>query len=74
VEKIYKWPLNLWPKDKKLKILGKHVRENFRDLVSSLSLALLTRYGKWSWEEVEVLLADVRKDLKDESIHAYFNM
>lgn len=47
--------------------------------LAGLSLATLTRpteengFG-WSREEVEVLLAQVRKDVRNTSIHAYFRL
>ena len=40
--------------------------------LEALSMALFTRYLRWEKEQVEVLLADVRNDLKDRRIHAYF--
>ena len=53
--------------------------ENTRDGVAAWSLAAFTRpldeggLG-WSNEEVEVLLAGVRADLKNTSIHAYWRL
>lgn len=48
--------------------------ENIVQGVQALSLALFTRSLKWTHEEVETFLIDVRKDLKKESIHAYWRM
>lgn len=62
--KHYKWPVGTWAKGAKYKLLGKFAREDILDLLSSSSLALLTRVMKWTREEVEVLLANVRNDLK----------
>lgn len=39
---------------------------------SGLSMALFTRALGWSAEEVEVFLVDVRKDMKNKSIHSYW--
>lgn len=53
--------------------------ENFANALGAVSLAVLTRPTSekglgWSREEVEVFLADVRKDLRNTDIHAYFPM
>lgn len=47
--------------------------------LGALTLAIFTRPTAegglgWSSEEVEVLLAGVRKDMKNTSIHAYWEM
>ena len=47
--------------------------------LGSVSYAIFTRPKAegglgWSRAEVEVLLAGVRKDMKDTSIHAYWRM
>lgn len=53
--------------------------ENFLTGISAGSLAVFTRPKSegglgWSKEEVEVLLAGVRKDLKNTDIHAYLRV
>lgn len=72
VEVIHKWPQNRWPKDKYYKELGMWNHENFSAGLEALSLGLLTRYLGWSPEEVNVFLVDVRKEMKDTKIHAYY--
>ena len=47
--------------------------------LSAASLAIMTRPKEenglgWTRTEVEVLLAGVRKDLRNTDIHAYFQM
>lgn len=42
--------------------------------MQSYSLALFTRILGWSVEELEVLLIDVRKEMKNPRIHAYYPM
>ncbi|MBE3049095.1 hypothetical protein IMZ48_42660 [Candidatus Bathyarchaeota archaeon] len=47
--------------------------------LSAASLAIFTRPKEegglgWTRSEVEVLLAGVRKDVKNTNIHAYFRM
>jgi hypothetical protein len=39
-----------------------------------LSVALFTRGLDWSTEKLDVLLVDVRKDMKNSRIHSYWPM
>ncbi|KAJ4080295.1 hypothetical protein NW760_015300 [Fusarium oxysporum] len=74
VETRFKWPSNRWPKDKKYKELGAWNNENTNLVLESITLAPLTRGLDWTMEEVNVLLVDVRKELNDPNIHAYWPM
>ncbi|KAK1566408.1 methyltransferase domain-containing protein [Colletotrichum navitas] len=71
-EKIYKWPTNTWPRDPRFKELGMWTYEDLGQGLSGLSLALFTRALGWSKEQLEVFLVDVRKDMKDRSIHGWW--
>lgn len=51
--------------------LGYWMYENFSSGLSGFSMALMTRILGWTATEVEIYLIDVRKELKDTSIHAY---
>jgi hypothetical protein len=42
--------------------------------LESLSLMLFTRALKWTPEEVQLFLMDVRKDAKDKTIHSYYHL
>ncbi|KAJ4995917.1 Secondary metabolism regulator LAE1 [Colletotrichum sp. SAR 10_66] len=72
--KEFKWPLNSWPKDARLKELGSWQCNNLDMGLEGLSLALLTRALDWSQEEVLALCALARKDLRNRSIHAYWRV
>jgi hypothetical protein len=48
--------------------------ENITSALHGLSSAIYTRILGWSPEELDVLLAKVRCELKDTSIHAYWPM
>jgi hypothetical protein len=74
IEKKYMWPQNGWPKDRKLKELGVWMLENFTSDLSGLSMALYTRGLGWTAEEVEAFLVDVRKSMRDKSVHVYYPM
>ena len=73
-ERSFKWPINTWPADKRMKQLGVWSRENTFALLEALALAPFTRFLGWSVDEVQVLLAKCRRDIKDTRIHAYWNM
>jgi hypothetical protein len=72
--KIFAWPSNVWPKNKSLKEIGRWNEINLIQGVEGFTLALLTRVLGWSKAEVEILSAKVKNDLKNRSIHAYFEM
>ncbi|KAI8247308.1 Secondary metabolism regulator LAE1 [Colletotrichum sp. SAR 10_77] len=67
----FKWPLNPWAKDNHYKLLGEWTEENFMEGIEAWTLAPLTRALEWTREEVLVFLTQVRKELRDRSIHAY---
>ncbi|KAF7552353.1 hypothetical protein G7Z17_g4390 [Cylindrodendrum hubeiense] len=72
VDKRFKWPTNRWPKERKYKELGAWNNENTGAALEALTLAPFTRGLGWSHEEVVVFLTDVRKELNDPRIHAYW--
>ena len=58
-------PVGTWPKDPKLKEIGRCMRAQLCDgALESYTLAMFTRYGNWKRVEVEVLLAGVRSEIK----------
>ncbi|KAI8208319.1 Secondary metabolism regulator LAE1 [Colletotrichum sp. SAR 10_65] len=69
---VYKWPTNGWPKDPRHKEIGMWNYENTIMGLEGYTIAPLTRALDWTPTEVDILLTDVRKDLKDRSIHAYW--
>jgi hypothetical protein len=65
-------PLGTWPKDPALKEIGRWFRMQFLEMaLEAYSLALFTRVGGWKNEEVQVLFAKVREELKTNRIHLY---
>lgn len=72
VEVIYQWPVNKWPADKRMKEIGIWSHEATVSNLSGMTMALYTRGLDWSPQEVEVFLADVRKDMKNPKIHSYW--
>jgi hypothetical protein len=73
IQTCFKWPQNPWPKTRKEKELGMWVRENFvGGGLEAMSLRLLSRELGWTSQEIAVLLALVKKDIRDPKIHAYW--
>ncbi|KAF6813388.1 methyltransferase domain-containing protein [Colletotrichum musicola] len=70
----YKWPTNGWPRDRRLKELGYWNYQNLAPNFEAFIMAPLTRALGWSKEEVMLLAMEVRKDLGNKDIHAYYKM
>ncbi|KAK1714230.1 methyltransferase domain-containing protein [Colletotrichum lupini] len=69
---IYKWPFNNWPDDPKLKEAGRWNCANLDMGLEAFSLGLLTRVKGWTRDDVEELCAEVKKEVKDTRLHAYW--
>ena len=54
-----------------MKEIGRYQQVNFLEGMEGFTLALLTRVLRWSKIEVQILLADARRELTDRSIHSY---
>lgn len=74
VERRFHWPINTWPKGKKNKQLGLWTLSNGLSGLNAISNAVLARSSGMSAEEIETLLVDVRQDLNNKRIHAYYPM
>ncbi|KAI3548638.1 hypothetical protein CSPX01_03067 [Colletotrichum filicis] len=72
--KTYKWPVNEWPKDPHYKELGSWTHANCMEGLEGWTLAPYTRALNWTKEEVLVFLAEVRTNMKNRNIHAYWPM
>jgi SAM-dependent methyltransferase len=70
-ETVYKWPVGMWPRSKKLKEIGKWTLPGVLDSLSGFSMALLTRHLGWKKEEVDVLVAKARQELLSNQMHTY---
>lgn len=67
----FQWPMNQWPKGKRMKTLGSYWQEDMLRGLESLSMAVLTRFGGRTREEVLELTEKVRGNIYDRKIHAY---
>lgn len=71
-EHISKIPIGPWPKDKRLKRIGQWWLANWLSGLQGFSLKLFSTDGlKWSREEIEVMLAEVRKSFSMKEVHSY---
>lgn len=73
-EHILKLPVGVWPKNKRFKNIGLFEMVNMEEGLGSLSMMLFTRALKWSPEQVELFLMDVRKDVKNNDLHSYYHL
>ena len=73
VEKRYKWPIGPWPRDKNLKELGALVRAHIDLGLENWALRPFTIKG-WSFTEIQALLGNSRRDLRDHRLHGIQDM
>lgn len=71
VEHRFKVPIGGWSKDKKLKELGMYNRLYWEQGLEAWCMHLLMNYLGWSYKEIQVYVAEMRKMLRDKSVHAY---
>jgi hypothetical protein len=71
VEKHFQWPLNRWPKGERMKTLGSYWQEDIVRGLDGMTMAVLTRGGGMTKDEVPAMTAKVRQDVRNKSIHAY---
>ncbi|GAB1211559.1 hypothetical protein ATERTT37_000682 [Aspergillus terreus] len=73
-EQQFKLPIGPWSRDKKLKKLGRWNLVHCEQGIEGWAMALLTRVMGWTYTEVQVFLAKMRKGLRDPNTHAYFRV
>ncbi|KAJ4351849.1 uncharacterized protein N0V89_007193 [Didymosphaeria variabile] len=65
------WPIGPWPKDPKLKELGRWGERNWQDGLEGWIMALYTRILGWSYQQVMDFVGEFRKVIKDRKNHYY---
>ncbi|KAK4112905.1 S-adenosyl-L-methionine-dependent methyltransferase [Canariomyces notabilis] len=73
-EKKFAVPMNPWAKGKVQKALGAMQMANNLEGVDGLTMTVFTRSLGWTPAQVEEMLVDVKRDMKDRSIHAYITV
>jgi hypothetical protein len=69
--RIFYVPIGRWPKNNTLKLVGSYWRAILLDGAQPIALGPMTRGLKWSREQVEMRLVDVRRAYMDEWVHSY---
>ncbi|KAJ5341794.1 hypothetical protein N7541_010918 [Penicillium brevicompactum] len=73
-EKKYNWPMGPWPRDPLLKEAGRLHYHQWMHGMEGWAMYYLTKWGTpspWSPDEVQVLVAKARKELKDGRAHMW---
>lgn len=76
-ERIFVWPVSPWPqgiRNEYARELGRWTRKTLLDGLEGLSMALMTRYGGMSKDEVVRLVENVKADLWNTRYHVYVQM
>lgn len=74
-QEIFKIPLNGWPKDPRLHLLGRSWCDQVCEGMEGFSMHYFTSAPLyWSTIEVNVYLAKVRNAIKDKNVHAFHRM
>jgi hypothetical protein len=66
----FNWPVGPWAKHDKNKAIGRFVYVDFYEGLDVARL-LFTNVLGWETEEVDVLIAQVRTEMKEQKIHLY---
>jgi len=74
VEHNFKWPIGPWPRDPDFKELGLWTRAHIETGLENWTLRLLTSVLGWTADEVRVLCANVRNELRNPRVHAIHPM
>ncbi|KAL6414270.1 hypothetical protein AUP68_00788 [Ilyonectria robusta] len=70
-EEVRKIPIGPWPKDPALKEIGKCQLVQSAQAIESYTPKLFGAVLGWSQEEIQVMMAQAKSELKDRSIHLY---
>ncbi|KIW56126.1 hypothetical protein, variant [Exophiala xenobiotica] len=70
----FKMPIGPWPKDKRLREAGLFGYANLMNGLFGLSIKVFSQLLGWQVEELEVLLAECRQELRRRDIHGYWPM
>lgn len=71
VYRTFRWPIGPWPRDQRYKTIGGYNRLAWEDGIEGWAMFLFTNFLKWQREEVQVLIARIKRELRDPHIHAY---
>ncbi|KAK2786835.1 hypothetical protein FQN51_003480 [Onygenales sp. PD_10] len=69
--RVVKLPMGSWPKERRMKELGRFQQHQLLQALEPYSLFLFTTVLGWTVEATQVLLAGVRADIHNRDVHAY---
>jgi SAM-dependent methyltransferase len=67
----YSWPINKWPKEKKMKRLGTWAYQNFMQGLHGFSMGFFTRVLAWKEDDVMELVGKAGEQARDLNSHVY---
>jgi ubiquinone/menaquinone biosynthesis C-methylase UbiE len=70
-ENIFKVPASPWPKDKRLKQIGALEMTNVIEGAGAFGFRVFHQMFKWSKEQIELVLMDMKRDVRNRSYHQY---
>ncbi|KAF4958164.1 hypothetical protein FSARC_11081 [Fusarium sarcochroum] len=70
-QQVFKLPIGAWPRDPRLKELGKYQVIQELKLVDSYTPKLFEHALGWSPQDIQVLMAQVKQEMKDPAVHLY---
>jgi hypothetical protein len=73
-EQVIKIPLNPWPNDAAMKDIARWYNLALTQGLEAMTLAPLTRVFNWTKDDVERLVADVKREICSRKVHVYNNM
>ncbi|EER23068.1 hypothetical protein D8B26_004369 [Coccidioides posadasii str. Silveira] len=71
---VFKVPIGTWPKDKKLKEVGRYFVEHMMMGVEAYSLGFLGKVLGWSKDECRVLISKTNAELRDRKNNLYVRL
>jgi len=72
-EKLFKWPLGPWPKERKLKELGAFEIENMMQVLSATKKVFTVGLG-WTFEDADAFIEKIQGELKSQKVYAWVDM
>jgi len=73
-QRVLKLPIGGWAQNPLLRKAGEYYQAVVLDGLQGIAMRPITKLLNWSPESVEAYLPEVRKDIKDPSIHSYMKV
>lgn len=70
-EKVVKVPIGPWPRDPRMKEIGRYQREHMAMGIEPYTLGFIGKILGWSEEECRVLIAQTTNDVRRRDVHMY---